>query len=103
MATTRKRTTQRATKRGTKRATKRATPQRAPQKTHSVRASLSIPELTRAGSSLNLQLYARGEKIGEMEMGQGSLFWYGRNRQKRKRIEWSKFAEMMDELAYGRR
>jgi hypothetical protein len=101
MASTRKRATKR-TKRATKR-TKRATKQRAPRKTHSVRASLSIPELTRAGSSLNLQLYARGEKIGEMEMGQGSLFWYGRNRHTRKRIEWSKFAEMMDELAYGRR
>jgi hypothetical protein len=73
------------------------------QKTHSVRASLSIPELTRAGSSLNLQLYAHGEKIGEIEMGRGSLFWYGRNRQKRKRIGWSKFADMMDDLAYGRK
>jgi hypothetical protein len=72
------------------------------QKTHSVRASLSIPELTRAGSSLNLQLYAHGEKIGEIEMGRGSLFWFGRNRQKSKRIRWSRFAEMMDELAYGR-
>lgn len=96
MASTKKRTAKKRT------AKKRTARKRAPQKTHSVRASLSIPELTRAGSSLNLQLYARGEKIGEMEMGQGSLFWYGRNRHTRKRIQWSNFAEMMDELAYGR-
>lgn len=35
-----------------------------------------------------------------MVIGRGSLYWYGRNRQKRKRIRWTKFAEMMDELAY---
>jgi hypothetical protein len=42
---------------------------------------LDIHELTCAGSSLNIQLYVDGEKIGEMESGRGSLFWYGRNRQ----------------------
>lgn len=73
----------------------------APRKKHSVRAALAIKELTRAGSSLTLQLYSGGSKIGEIEIGQGSLYWYGRNRQKRKRIGWSRFAEMMDELAYG--
>lgn len=78
-----------------------ATKKRTRRTTHSARASLNVHELTRAGSSLNVQLYANGEKIGEMEIGQGSLFWYGRSRQKRKRIRWSKFAEMMDELAYG--
>jgi hypothetical protein len=72
----------------------------APKK-HTVRAHLAIRELTRAGSSLNLQLYSRGAKIGELEIGQGSLYWYGRNRQKRKRIRWSRFAEMMDALAYS--
>jgi hypothetical protein len=56
---------------------------------HSVRASLAVHELTRAGSSLNLQLYSRGAKIGELEIGQGSLFWYGRSRHRRKRIRWS--------------
>jgi hypothetical protein len=72
----------------------------AQEKKHRVKASLGIRELTRAGSSLNLQLFARGAKIGELEIGQGSLYWYGRGRQKRKRIRWSKFADMMDALAY---
>jgi len=33
-------------------------------------------------------------------LGRGSLFWRGANRQKQKRISWTRFAEMMDELAY---
>jgi hypothetical protein len=60
-------------------------------------------ELARAGSSLDLEIYASREKLGTLIIGRGSLYWYGRNRQKRKRISWTRFAEMMDELAYGPR
>jgi hypothetical protein len=70
---------------------------------HTVKASLELPGLAKAGSSLNLRLYVRGSKRGEITLGRGSLYWYGRYRQKRKRISWSKFADMMDELAYGKR
>lgn len=69
-------------------------------KKHTVRALLTVRELTRAGSSLSLSLYA-DSKIGQLEIGQGSLFWWGRNRKRRKRIRWSNFAAMMDRLAYG--
>ena len=68
---------------------------------HEVKAHLKNFDLAKAGSSLNLQIYALDEKIGELEVGRGSLFWYGRNRHKSKRINWSRFAEMMDRLAYG--
>jgi hypothetical protein len=68
---------------------------------HEVKADLANFDLAKAGSSLNLQIYAAGEKIGELEVGRGSLFWYGRNRHKSKRINWTRFAEMMDRLAYG--
>ena len=71
-------------------------------KRHSVKAALNVPELSKAGSSLNLELFALDQKIGELQIGRGSLFWYGRNRVKSKRIRWTKFAEMMDELAYGK-
>ena len=57
--------------------------------------------MAKARSSLNLQIYADREKIGELEIGRGSLYWYGRHKQKSKRIDWSKFAQMMDRLAYG--
>jgi hypothetical protein len=69
---------------------------------HSVRGDLKVPHLAKAGSSLNLKIYAHGEKIGEIVLGRGSLYWCGRKRHTRKRISWSRFAEMMDELAYGK-
>jgi hypothetical protein len=68
---------------------------------HEVKADLSNFELAKARSSLNLKIYADKEKIGELEVGRGSLYWYGRKKQKSKRIDWSKFAQMMDRLAYG--
>jgi hypothetical protein len=84
-----------------------AKPRRAPPRTqtnprkHEVKADLKNFELAKARSSLNLNIYANDEKIGELEIGRGSLYWYGRSRHRSKRIDWSRFAEMMDALAYG--
>ncbi|CAN5785682.1 hypothetical protein BH18ACI4_BH18ACI4_21200 [soil metagenome] len=71
-------------------------------KKHSVKANLHVMELTRAGSSLDLAIYADKEKIGTLIIGRGSLLWYGGKRQIRKRISWSRFADMMNQLAYGK-
>lgn len=71
-------------------------------KKHSVKANLQVMELAKAGSSLHLEIYAAREKIGTVIIGSGSLSWYGGKRQIRKRIPWSRFAEMMNELAYGK-
>ncbi|MGI8836651.1 MAG: hypothetical protein ACR2H4_08445 [Pyrinomonadaceae bacterium] len=71
-------------------------------KKHSVRANLYVKALSKAGSSLDLEIYANNEKIGTLMLGSGSLFWWGKRRQIRKRVPWSRFAEMMDELAYGK-
>ena len=68
---------------------------------HAVKASVENVELTKAGTSTRLEIYANEQKIGELVIGRGSLSWYGRGRQKKKRIDWSRFAEMMDKLAYG--
>jgi hypothetical protein len=78
-------------------------PRKRTRKKHSVKANLHVLELTRAGSSLDLAIYADQEKIGTMIIGSGSLLWYGGKRQTRKRIPWSRFAAMMDELAYGKK
>ena len=75
-------------------------PKKKTVKRHSVRAELRVKELTKAGTSLNLEIYASKEKIGTLIIGSGSLFWFGKRRQIRKRIPWSRFAEMMDRLAY---
>jgi hypothetical protein len=70
-------------------------------RTHVVRARLTVHELSKAGTSLYLEILARGEKIGELEIGRGSLYWRGGKRQIRKRLPWPRFAELMDRLAYG--
>jgi len=71
------------------------------QRKHAVRALLSIHELTKAGTSLTLDISAAGEKIGELEIGRGGLFWRGGRRHKSKRLSWTRFAELMDRLAYN--
>lgn len=71
------------------------------ERKHEVRAQLLNVELVKAKSSLRLEIFAQKEKLGELEVGRGAIYWYGANRQKSKRINWSKFAKMMDELAYG--
>ena len=68
---------------------------------HVVRAQLAVHELSKAGTSLHVEISARGEKIGELEIGRGSLYWKGGKRQIRKRLRWPQFAELMDKLAYG--
>jgi hypothetical protein len=68
---------------------------------HIVTARLSVHELSKAGTSLHVEINARGEKIGELEIGRGSLYWKGGKRQIRKRLRWPEFAERMNKLAYG--
>ncbi|MGZ7033455.1 MAG: hypothetical protein ACXVIJ_15940, partial [Thermoanaerobaculia bacterium] len=66
---------------------------------HRVRGELHVPQLAKAGSSLTLQIYAGDQKIGEIILGRGSLYWRGGKRHRSKRISWTNFAEKMDELA----
>jgi hypothetical protein len=72
------------------------------RKKHQVDMMMRARDITRAGSSLELEVFAAGEKLGELIIGSGSINWRGRNRRSSKRIDWTRFAEMMDELAYGR-
>ena len=72
------------------------------ERKHAVRGTMRVHEFTKAGTSLNLEISAAGEKIGELEIGRGGLYWWGGHRQKRKRLSWTRFAELMDSLAYGK-
>jgi hypothetical protein len=69
---------------------------------HQVRATLNVVELTKAGTSLELQVFADREKIGSLSIGRGSLTWRGGKRQKAKRLSWSEFAQHMDSWTYTR-
>lgn len=75
-------------------------PRKSRERKHAVRAKLTVGELTKAGTSLHLEVFARGEKIGTLEIGRGALYWKGGKRHKDKRLSWSRFAELMDEVAY---
>lgn len=69
---------------------------------HEVRAELSVPSLTKAGTSLTLKVRSGRDKLGEITVGRGSLYWWGAHRRSRKRIPWSDFAALLDKLAYGK-
>lgn len=66
------------------------------QKLHRVSCNMQVIELTRSGSSMNLQIWARNKKIGEIKLGRGSFTWYGNKWKRGRRLSWSKFAEWMD-------
>jgi len=71
-------------------------------RTYEVKAEISNATLAKAKSALTLEIYRRHVKLGEIQIGRGSLFWAGAIRQSAKRIHWGRFAEMMDNLAYGK-
>jgi hypothetical protein len=75
---------------------------KAPMRTYEVKTEIHNATLAKAKSALTLQIYRRDEKLGEIQIGRGSLFWAGARRQSAKRIHWGRFAEMMDRLAYGK-
>jgi hypothetical protein len=68
---------------------------------HAVNAKLQILDMTRAGSSLNLKIYAEGKKLGEIELGRGSITWFRRNARTGKPLSWTKFADIMNAATYG--
>ena len=82
-------------------ATKRKRRNKTVVRRHQVRASMQVLELNNAGSSMELEVYEAGEKLGHIILGRGSLTWFGANRQKSKRWSWGAFAKMLNERAYG--
>ena len=42
---------------------------------HEVRAELSNFQLAKAKSALTLRIFSRGQKVGELQVGRGSLYW----------------------------
>ena len=88
-------------KRNEQMAIKRKSHRRTSSRNFEVKAALANSTLTKAKSALTLQIYSKKEKIGELDIGRGSLYWTGAHRQISKRVNWERFAEMMDRLAYG--
>ena len=68
-----------------------------------VKAEVANFTLAKAKSALKLAIYNRDEKLGQLEIGRGSLYWTGAHRQIEKRLNWGRVAQMLDELAYGKK
>jgi hypothetical protein len=66
-----------------------------------VKAEVANFTLAKAKSALKLAIYDRDEKLGQLEIGRGSLYWTGARRQIEQRLDWGRVAQMLDELAYG--
>jgi hypothetical protein len=64
---------------------------------HSVRAALSVPELTKARTSLKLEIFEEGEKVGELEIGRGGFFWKRGKGRKSRRLSWERFIDRMED------
>jgi hypothetical protein len=69
------------------------------ERRYEVRAELANFALAKAKSALTLQIYERNEKLGELQIGRGSLYWWGAHRQKSKRLGWGAVAQKLNELA----
>ena len=71
------------------------------QKKHSVKATIRILDLSKAGTSLELEVFAKEprqdrRKIGTVIIGRGSLTWKKDYGKKGRRISSTRFAEMME-------
>jgi hypothetical protein len=63
---------------------------------HTVKAAIDNIDLTRAGSSITLEVYAADEKIGTVVLGRGTLNWYGKHRRVPTTVSWTNFADWME-------
>jgi hypothetical protein len=63
---------------------------------HSAKAKVQVMELSKAGTSIELELFADQEKLGRLIIGRGSLTWFGSNWKKGRRFSWSQFAAHME-------
>jgi hypothetical protein len=65
---------------------------------HEIRISLrSASVLTKADSALLIEIRDEGELQGHLEVGRGSVIWWGRNKQSGKRVPWARFIQALED------
>ena len=47
------------------------------QRKHAVKVNLQVFELSKAGTSLELEILADDQKLGDITIGRGSIIWHG--------------------------
>jgi hypothetical protein len=55
-----------------------------------------VHELSKAGTSIALEIHAANKKVGQLVIGRGSLTWFGNHWKFGRRFSWSAFADFMD-------
>ena len=73
------------------------------ERKYEVHAEIENFTLAKAKSALKLQIYSRKEKLGELQIGRGSIRWWSAHSPTEHRIPWARFARMMDERAYKKK
>ena len=67
-------------------------------KKHEVKVKVQVLELSKAGSGIELEIFAEGEKLGEIEIGHGSFGWRRASGKRGfRRVDWSTFAQWLNE------
>jgi len=70
----------------------------AQDKRHEVKVKLQVLELSKAGSGIELEIYAEGEKLGEIEIGHGSFGWRKASGKRGfRRVDWTTFTSWLNE------
>jgi hypothetical protein len=68
-------------------------------KKHEVKVKVQVLELSKAGSGIVLEIFAEGNKLGEIEIGHGSFGWRkAKGKSGFKRMDWSTFTGKLNEL-----
>jgi hypothetical protein len=71
-----------------------------PKWRHEIRISLrSASVLTKADSALNVEIRDDGYLLGNLEIGRGSVIWWGRSKQAGKRINWDQFVSALEDAS----
>jgi hypothetical protein len=63
---------------------------------HTAKANVQVMELSKAGTSIDVDLFADDEKLGTLVIGRGSLTWFGKKWKNGRRFSWSRFAAFME-------
>ena len=70
----------------------------ATDKRHEVKVKVQVLELSKAGSGIELEVFAEGEKLGEIEIGHGSFGWRKASGKRGfHRVDWTTFATWLNE------
>jgi hypothetical protein len=64
-----------------------------------VQANMRVLELSKAGTSVDFDIFSQGEKFGTLVVGRGSVSWRGQNRKVWSRMSWTRFDRLMQPLS----